>query len=66
MRGVRRSASSTAASVPALLAKARLADWHWRETGGDFSGWEGELARTLLAGLATLTGDSARDMPAHA
>jgi hypothetical protein len=59
-------AHAPAASVPALLAKARLADWHWRETGGDRSRWEGELARTLLAGLATLTGNDARDMPARA
>lgn len=59
-------ARAPAPSVPALLAKARLADWHWRETGGDYSGWEGELARTLLAGLATLAGDGAQDMPARA
>lgn len=50
-------ARAPARCLPGMLAKARLAAWHWHECGGDWSTWESELAKTLHEGMAVIAAD---------
>lgn len=52
-------ALAPASTLPALLAKAELAEWHFGEDHGD-ADWHADLARTLAAGLAELAATEAR------
>ena len=52
-------ALAPARTLPALLAKAQLAEWHFAGRHGE-AGWEADLARSLAAGLAELAASEAR------